>query len=140
MVKFITLDSSVIVCSLRKEEEKYEDCLKLVKAVGDGKYIAIEPYLVLVEVVAAIRRRTDSEELAEKVKNALLSGMFNFFDLIHERALESCEISKNTGLKGMDSIVVQISKEFNSTLVTLDKEIKEKGSKIVEIKMPSELV
>jgi len=36
MVKFITLDSSVIVCSLRKEEEKYEDCLKLMKAVSDG--------------------------------------------------------------------------------------------------------
>ena len=39
--------------------------------VKDAEYFAVEPYTVLVEVVAAIKRRTGSEQLAEKVRNNL---------------------------------------------------------------------
>jgi len=36
------------------------------KMVKDGEFIALEPYIVLVEVAAAIKRRTGSSKLAKQ--------------------------------------------------------------------------
>ena len=71
MVIYVTLDSSVIVAALREQEKKHEECKRVLEKVKDGKLIALEPYTVLVEVVAAIKRRTGSTPLAERVKNDL---------------------------------------------------------------------
>jgi len=64
----LTLDSSVIVAAFRENEKKHKKCLKLLEKVKNGQHTAVEPYTVLVEITAAIKRRTGSEELAETVK------------------------------------------------------------------------
>src|SRR4030042_6146283 len=70
MVKRITLDSSLIVSSLLEKEPRHREALEIWTAVVSGNYLAIMPYSVFVEVVAAIRRRTGSGKLApgEKTK------------------------------------------------------------------------
>jgi len=60
MVKRITLDSSVIVSSLLEKEPRHKEALEIWTTVVSGKYFAIMPYSVFVEVVAAVRRRTGS--------------------------------------------------------------------------------
>jgi len=134
MVKYITLDSSVIVAALREQEEKYEACKKLLERVKNGEFAALEPYTVLVEVVAAIKRRTKSESLAERVKNDLENiDTIKFLDLISSRANSAAEIAKETGVRGMDAIVIQISKEFNAPLVSLDEEMSKRAELVVKI-------
>jgi len=134
MVKYITLDSSVIVAALREQEEKYEACKKLLERVKNGEFAALEPYTVLVEVVAAIKRRTKSESLAERVKNDLENiDTIKFLDLISSRANSAAEIAKETGVRGMDAIVIQISKEFNAPLVSLDEEMAKRAELVVKI-------
>jgi len=134
MVKYITLDSSVIVAALREQEEKYEACKKLLERVKNGEFAALEPYTVLVEVVAAIKRRTESESLAERVKNDLENiDTIKFLDLISSRANSAAEIAKETGVRGMDAIVIQISKEFNAPLVSLDEEMAKRAELVVKI-------
>jgi len=107
MVSPLTFDSSLIVAALREEEEKHERCRDILERTKSGEFTALEPYTVLVEVVAAIRRRTGSEELAERVGNDLqgIDSIF-FFDLIKERADKACKIAKKTAVRGMDAIVV----------------------------------
>jgi len=46
--------------------------------------------------------------------------------LIKERADKACNIAKKTGIRGMDTIVVQIAEENNSTLLSLDEEMLER--------------
>jgi len=134
MVKYITLDSSVIVAALREQEEKYEACKKLLERVKNGEFAALEPYTVLVEVVAAIKRRTKSESLAERVKNDLENiDTIKFLDLISSRANSAAEIAKETGVRGMDAIVIQIAKEFNASLVSLDEEMSKRAELVVKI-------
>ena len=54
----------------------------MLEKIKDGEYIAIEPYIVLIEIVAAIKRRTGSTELAKRVKNDFLAiDTINFTDL-----------------------------------------------------------
>lgn len=71
-MKRVTIDSSVVVASLLKSELRHKEALKIWERVLSGKDIAIMPYSILVEVVAAVRRRTGSEDLAVAVKKELL--------------------------------------------------------------------
>ena len=131
----ICLDSSVIVSALRKQEVNHEVSKDLLRKVKDGEYIAIEPYIVLVEITAAIRRRTGSSELADRVKNDLLNiDNINFMDLGYERAFQAADIAQMIGVRGMDAIVIQIAKEFDIPLITLDKEMIEKAESIINIR------
>ena len=136
----ICIDSSVIVAALRKQEVHYEASKNLLEKVKDGNHIAIEPYIVLIEVVAAIKRRTGSTELAKRVKNDFLAiDTINFTELESIRASDASEIAMNLGVRGMDAIVIQTAKEFNVPLITLDKEIIEKAKSFVDIRAVDDL-
>jgi len=134
MVAYLTLDSSVIVASLREQEEKHEVCRHLLRRVKNGEFVALEPYTVMVEVVAAIRRRTGSEHLAEMIKSGLENiDSITFLDMISSRADDAANIAKETGVRGMDAIVIQIAKEFGSPLISLDMEMIERSRFVVDI-------
>ena len=136
----ICLDSSVIVAALRKQEVHHEAAKNLLEKVKDGNHIAIEPYIVLIEVVAAIKRRTGSTELAKRVKNDFMAiDTINFTDLESIRASDASEIAMNLGVRGMDAIVIQTAKEFNVPLITLDKEMIEKAKSFVDIRAVDDL-
>ena len=91
---------------------------------SNRRFIALEPYIVLVEVVSAIRRRTGSEDLADRVRKDLeRMDTIYFLDLTKQRAENASNIAKKSGIRGMDAIVAQIAEENNSTLVSLDTEM-----------------
>lgn len=105
------------------------------KKLRMGKYIAIEPYIVLVETVAAVKRRTGSSRLAERVKEDICEiNTIVFQEVVSYRAHEAADIAKETGVRGMDAIIIQIAKEFNIPLVSLDAEMLERSSSIISIK------
>ena len=137
----ITVDSSILVTALRKDEKHHDKCLSLLEGIKNGEHIAIEPYSVLVEVVAAIRRRTGSKDIAVKVKNDLLRiESFNFFDIDSVSAERATDIAADIGVRGMDAIVIQVARERNTPLISLDEEMIEKAKLIVNTKDASELV
>ncbi|MCJ7615319.1 MAG: type II toxin-antitoxin system VapC family toxin [Desulfobacterales bacterium] len=130
----------MIVAALRKQEVHHEAAKNLLKTIKDGEHIAIEPYIVLIEIVAAIKRRTGSSELAKRVKNDFLAiDTINFMDLESTRANDASEIAIKLGVRGMDAIVIQMAKEFNVPLITLDKEMIEKAKSFVDIRALDDL-
>lgn len=134
-MEYLSIDSSVIIASLRKEEKKHKSCRRLLERVKNREFIALEPYTVLVEVTAAMRRRTGSEMLSERIKKDLESiDSILFFDLNHIRADDAARISAKIGVRGMDAVVVQIAVENKCARVTLDDEMSKKSQSIVEIK------
>ena len=86
MVKRLTIDSSVIIASLLKDESRHKEALTIWQDVLKGKSFAIMPYSVFVEIVAAIRRRTGSEKLALEVKNELVSIETVAFVVLDDKA------------------------------------------------------
>jgi predicted nucleic acid-binding protein len=141
MRKLLTIDSSVFVAAFRKREEKHKECKRLLEMIVEGEYIAVEPYTVLVEVVAAIRRRTQDKYFAKEVKQNLVEiSSIHFLEVFKHRAEKASTIAIETGVKGMDAIVIQIAKEMESYLVSLDKEIVEKAEGIVKVKTVEELI
>lgn len=135
MVKKLTIDSSVIISSLLKTESRHEEALKIWESLLQGQAFAIMPYTILVEVVAAVRRRTGSEELALAVKRELLSIKNISFVILNDKsASEAAKIASKTGLRGMDAIVVQVAKEYGTELVTFDEEMMKRAKTILKNK------
>ena len=107
----------------------------MLEQLKNGEHTAYESGIVLVEVAAAIRRRTGSKDLAIRVKNDLLELNFlNFLELTELRMKRAAEIASRIGVRGMDAIVIQIAEETRSVLVTLDEEMMKAAKEIVTIK------
>lgn len=133
MVRRLTVDSSVIISSLLKNEPRHKEALEIWEAILTGKSFAIMPFSILVEVVAAIKRRTGSEELAVEIKKELISTYNIAFVILDDKAaMEAADIAAKTGLRGMDALVVQVAKEFGSDLISFDEEMAKKAKVILK--------
>ena len=131
MVKRITLDSSVIVSSLLEKEPRHNEAFEIWTTILSGKYFAIMPYSVFVEVVAAIRRRTGSEKLAREVKLKLLNiATISFVVLDDKSADQAADLAAKTGVRGMDALVIQVAKEFHTELISFDEEMMLKATNV----------
>ncbi len=132
MVKTFTLDSSVIISSLRTNEEQHSEAFRLVQEIIFTNWIAVMPISVLVEVVGGIRRRAGSTSEARKVQKELLAAEnFVFVPITDMRALAAADIAAEISVRGMDALVIQIANEFDAELVTFDAEMKRRASKIL---------
>lgn len=132
MVKTVTVDSSVIISSLLPAEKRHEEARAIWNKVLTRDYAAVMPYSVLVEVVAAIKRRTGSELLAIEMQKTLEEiESVSFVMLDGRSAARACRIAAKTGLRGMDALVVQVAKEFNAQLLTFDEEMREKAAVVL---------
>ena len=131
----LIIDSSVFVAAFREQEKDSEACLRLLGKIEKGKISAIIPVSVLLEVVAAIARRTSDEELARCVGSHLVSfSSLSFIDLTIFRALQYLDLTAELKLAGMDAILVGTAKEFDLPLVTLDKEIQRRATGTIKLK------
>ena len=105
----LTLDSSVFIAALRETEEKHTACRRVVESIVHGNHVAIEPYSVLVEVVAAIRRRTGNRTVAQRIGFDLQNiATILFLEFLKPRALSAMDIANDIGLKGMDAITFKL--------------------------------
>ena len=127
-MKRLTLDSSVIIASLLEKEPRHTEALEIWSTVLSGDNVAIMPYSVLVEVVAAIKRRTGSESLAMEVKEELLNvETISFVILDDKSAVEAADLAAKSGVRGMDALLIQVSKEFGTELISFDEEMMSKS-------------
>lgn len=129
MVRTVTIDSSIIISSLLKTEVRHAEARAIWDKVLSGDYAAVMPYSVLVEVVAAIRRRTGSESLALTVQKEIEKIEAVSFVLIDGlSASKAARFAAKTGLRGMDALVVQVAREFKADLLPFDEEMARKAA------------
>ena len=130
-MKRLTLDSSVIISSLLKGEPRHKEAFKIWESLLAGRNCAVMPYSVFVEVVAAVRRRTGSEKLAREVKHQLLNIETVSFVVLDGRSAEdAADLAAMTGVRGMDALVIQVAKEFDTELVSFDEDMMSKAARL----------
>jgi len=122
-----------------EKEEHHEFSKKLMDKIEEKKSLVILPEIVLPEVASAIARGTEDENKALNFVDKLMElSNFVFIPVDRELSVFASEIAARYGLRGCDSIYVAVTQLFGSKLITLDKEQKERASKIVEVKTPEE--
>ena len=128
----ITIDASVLVAAVDLRDPAQPDAKAFVDAVttlGDPVH---EPTLVVVEVVAAIARRTGDVDAAMDGGTAVLAtpGLV-LHPLDMELAADAAAVATRDRLRGADAIYVATALRTGSILVTLDIEVQERARGLV---------
>jgi len=132
----VTLDSSVLVSALVKEDEFRPIARRIMEKIFSGQYHSTTSAVVFVEVCGAISRRAGVDK-AISAKNQLIKwedlNLTAYSKLARERREEAAELTIKLKMRGIDAIVVQVAKEKKRTLITFDEEMAEKAKAVVKV-------
>ena len=123
MSLLITLDASVVVSACRKSEPGHKASRELLEKIKEKSIPLILPYILLVEVTAALVRTGTPAALAEEYTLAVSNlPLTTFVSLDKQLSRRATHIAAKHKLRGADAIYVTSANLYGSRLVSLDKE------------------
>jgi predicted nucleic acid-binding protein len=134
-----TIDASIFVAAVRIGEEHHAVSRSFLHRIRAQAVNVFCPTLVLPECAAAIARPTGDSALAEEIV-----ALIESFPRLRLVALElplirrAAQIAIAHRLRGADSIYVAVAEAFNTTLITLDAEMLERGPAVVPTVTPGQ--
>jgi predicted nucleic acid-binding protein len=134
----LTIDASIWVAADAADEEAHEDCAAFLRGVLAAGSTIHQPLLVVVEVTAALARRTRDDAFARRAGFALLDtpGIV-LHPLDQDLALAACVIASRSFLRGADAVYAATAAATGSTLVTLDAELLARSVPGVQVTTPT---
>lgn len=136
----IVIDSNIFVSSLDPSDMFHNECWPIFQKLLKYELEALCPTLVLIETICVIRRRTNNNILSIKVyQNLIKIPSINWLDINIDVAVRACMLGSLTGLKGGDTVVLQVAEQYGIPLLTKDKEIKRKSPGEILIFEPADL-
>jgi predicted nucleic acid-binding protein len=108
----------------------------LERSAAAGKFL-VAPVLLLVEVAAAISRRTGEPRLAHlAVANLLRVPGLRLVPVDHRLGQEAARLAADLGLRGADAVYVAMARGLNIPLVTWDRDQQERAGKVIVVRTP----
>ena len=133
------IDASVHVADARPQEPHHAEARALlarVTAAGRAVYL---PTIVLAEVAAAISRGTGRSTLAQRLVAVLRRvPHFRFIPVDDALGLVAAELAAQQQLHGCDAIYVALARQRGATLITLDRQQRERVPPDVVARTPAE--
>jgi predicted nucleic acid-binding protein len=134
----LTIDASVWVAADAADEEAHDDCAAFLRGAVAAGTVVNQPTLSLVEVTAALARRTRDHAFAERAGLAILGTPgVQVHPLDRELAIAASAIASRAFLRGADAVYAATAVATGSTLITLDGELLTRGIPGLEILTPS---
>jgi len=139
MAAMYTVDASVFLSAFNPRELDHDDSQRLLDRMqDDAKPIAV-PTLLLPEVAAAIGRGQGDPGLARQFARALKQlPHLVWVPLDSVLADQASDLAAQQRLRGSDAVYAAVSVRFGSTLVTLDRQQRERVSGVVATRTPAE--
>lgn len=137
----LTIDASIFVAASRAPEASHTVSLDFLRRVEEQGLSIFCPTLALAECAAAIARRTDREDLAEKLV-AFIESFPNLYLVSLDAALahRASEIAIAHRIRGADSVYVAVAESANTDLITWDDEMLQRGRNLVSTLTPVEWI
>jgi predicted nucleic acid-binding protein len=134
-----TLDTSVYVRAADPNDPDQAMCQALIDTLDDQAVPIIVPRLLLAEVAGAVRRVT-RDPIRARLAIETLSSMPHIQLITLDDALigAAAEIAADYALRGADAVYVAVARRHNCTLVSLDREQRERAAAIVTARTPAE--
>ncbi len=134
-----TVDANIFVAASKPNEPFHSACHDFFLKVAKEKGIFECPNLMLIEIAAAVARSTHSRLLSQTLLQQTLATPFlRLRGLDAKLAASSAQIAATHFLRAADAVYVAVAREAKSILITLDKEIRERGGLIVPVLTPQE--
>ncbi len=134
-----TVDASVFLNAFNPYEAGHEESHRLLTRLQTEAIPIVVPTLLLPEVAGTVARGRQDSLLASKFAHAVsrLSHVV-FVPLDAALAQRALEVAAEYRLRGSDAVYATVALQFGSTLVTLDREQRERAAKVVPTRRPSE--
>jgi predicted nucleic acid-binding protein len=140
-VSLYTIDASVFVNAFNPYEDGHAQSNRFMRWIYDEKMPVIVPTLLLPELAAAIGRGRQDVDLARSfVERVHGLAYFTFVALTDDLALLSADVAARYRLRGSDAIYVAVAQAYGATLVTLDREQRERADVVAPTRSPTEIV
>lgn len=139
MARTYTIDASVFLNAFNPVEAGHAESQRLLVRLRDQAAPMIVPTLVLPEVAAAIRRGRNDESLARRFAAALSRLPYLVLvPLDQTLAQQAGDIAALYSLRGSDAVYAAVALRFGSTLITLDREQRERLDPALTTRTPVE--
>jgi predicted nucleic acid-binding protein len=134
-----TVDASVFLNAFNPYEPDHEHSHRLLARCRTQATPIVVPTLLLPEAAAAIGRGRQDEDLARSFARALerLSHLV-WVPLDRALARQAVDVAARHHLRGSDAVYVAVAQRFGSTLVTLDREQRERTGQAIPALYPVE--
>ncbi len=134
----LTIDASVLVAAGAADDAAHEASLTFLREVLRHSLPVHQPTLALVEVAAAIARRTKDPGLAREAGLRLLRmpGLI-LHSLDVRMASEAAAVSGRALLRGADAVYAATALRHATVLVTLDDELRKRTASFVPTESPT---
>jgi len=133
----ILVDASVWVGRFLPQDAHHEACkVWLANYLAGGEPVVV-PAHAFAEIAGAISRRTGDEALGRRAVELILKvPSLKVVNIGRELGLEGATVASQCKLRGADALYVAAAQILNISLVTLDKEQKERGSQCASVFSP----
>ena len=136
-----TVDASVFLNAFNPYEAGHEQSHRLLARLQTEAVPIVVPTLLLPEVAGTIARGRQDPVLARDFSRAI-SRLPHVVLVALDAALaqRALEVAAKYRLRGSDAVYATVAIQFGSTLVTLDREQRERVAKVVSARWPSEVL
>jgi predicted nucleic acid-binding protein len=134
----VTIDASVLVAATAADDPAQQAAAAFLRVVVTRTRPIHQPTLSLVEVAAAIARRTGDAALARESGLRLLrmpSLALHALDV--EAAADAASIAGRVMLRGADAVYAATALRHGTVLVTLDEELRARTTSILTTETPA---
>jgi len=130
--EYIVVDASIWVARLIEKDASHPLCRTWLddRRAAGTRFLA--PALLLVEVAAAISRRTGEPELARRAVDALRSlPDLRLVEMDQEVVATATSIAIDLGVRGADAFYIAIAQRLALPLATLDVDQRRRAERVV---------
>jgi predicted nucleic acid-binding protein len=131
------VDASVWVANYHPGDPAHERCSAWLRgAIRAGEPLTA-PSLVVAEVAAAITRITGRAEQASDIVEQILGlDRLELVELDRARAERAAGVAASARVRGADAIYLALAAERADVLFSVDRQQRERGSLVVEVRIP----
>lgn len=134
-----TLEASVWLAAVSPAEPHHNVCAQLLEQLLSRQTALHQPGLFVIEVCAAIARRTRDAALAERMGHLAIGlPRLQMHELDHALAARASRIASRCALRGADAVYVATAQNSGATLLTIDHELVQRGCAEVDVSTPSD--
>jgi len=140
MAESFTIDANVFVSALNPAEVEHHDSLRFFELLKQTECLVVLPTLVRPEIAGAIARTTYNPDLGRRIARlAFLPGPTTLIPLDDKLAAEAADLAASACVKGPDAVYAAVARRFDTTLVTLDRELQHRLPSTIICRHPREL-
>lgn len=137
----VTVDASVFVSAFTPSEPAHAASHSFLRHITEHGHPIFLPTLAIVEIAAAIGRGQDQPELGSAFASEVSQlPQVTLIGLDASLAQEAADIAARHRLRGSDAVYAAVARRFATTLVTLDREQKDRAAAVVKVRHPGKAV